>query len=34
MVATFGLDAADTAISHAAKHGGPYERTVLTPVER
>jgi alcohol dehydrogenase len=33
-IATFGLDEVDTAITHAAKHGGPYERTILTPIGR
>lgn len=29
---TFGLDEIDAAIAHAAAHGGPFDRTVLTPV--
>jgi alcohol dehydrogenase len=33
-IATFDLDAVDAAITHAAEPGGPYERTVLTPVAR
>jgi len=31
-VTTFGLDAVNDAISHAAAHGGPFTRTVITPV--
>jgi len=30
-VTTFGLDRANEAVAHAAKHGGPFTRTVLTP---
>ncbi|MGW8378098.1 zinc-binding alcohol dehydrogenase family protein [Streptomyces sp. ODS28] len=30
-VAVFGLDAVNEAIAHAASHGGPFDRTVLTP---
>lgn len=30
-VTTFGLDAANEAVAHAAAHGGPFRRTVLTP---
>jgi alcohol dehydrogenase len=32
-ITSFGLDGANDAVAHAAAHGGPFERTVLTPVE-
>lgn len=30
-VRTFGLDAVNDAVAHAAAHGGPFDRTVLLP---
>ncbi|GHI99242.1 alcohol dehydrogenase catalytic domain-containing protein [Streptomyces olivaceus] len=30
-VRTFGLDAVNDAVAHAAAHGGPFDRTVLVP---
>ncbi len=30
-VTTFGLDAANQAVAHAAAHGGPFRITVITP---
>ncbi|MBD0689146.1 alcohol dehydrogenase [Streptomyces sp. CBMA123] len=30
-VRTFGLDAVNEAVGYAAAHGGPFDRTVLTP---
>jgi alcohol dehydrogenase len=30
-VTRFGLDRAEDAVAHAAGHGGPFDRTVLTP---
>ena len=33
-VTTFALDAANDAVAHAAAHGGPFVRTVITPVAR
>lgn len=30
-VTTFSLDQANDAVQHAAAHGGPFERTVITP---
>jgi alcohol dehydrogenase len=30
-VTTFGLEAANDAVAHAAAHGGPFVRTILTP---
>ncbi|MGW4562575.1 alcohol dehydrogenase, partial [Streptomyces sp. NPDC004561] len=32
-VRTFPLDAVNDAIEYAAAHGGPFDRTVLTPPE-
>ncbi|MFD9896457.1 alcohol dehydrogenase catalytic domain-containing protein [Amycolatopsis sp. NPDC059027] len=33
-VERFGLDEVNDAIAHAAAHGGPFDRTVLTPADR
>jgi alcohol dehydrogenase len=33
-VRSFGLDAVNEAVTYAAAHGGPFDRTVLTPAER
>ncbi|MFF2080207.1 alcohol dehydrogenase catalytic domain-containing protein [Kitasatospora sp. NPDC058162] len=33
-VRSFGLDAVNEAVAYAAAHGGPFERTVLTPQAR
>ncbi|MFE4723639.1 alcohol dehydrogenase, partial [Streptomyces sp. NPDC056728] len=33
-VLSFGLDAVNDAVTYAASHGGPFERTVLTPPAR
>lgn len=33
-VTTFGLDAANDAVAHAAAHGGPFVRTVITPASK
>ncbi|MFE0461096.1 alcohol dehydrogenase catalytic domain-containing protein [Kitasatospora sp. NPDC058965] len=33
-VRSFGLDAVNDAVAHAASHGGPFDRTVLTPPAR
>lgn len=30
-VRTFGLDAVNDAVAHAAAHSGPFDRTVLVP---
>jgi alcohol dehydrogenase len=30
-VTTFSLDDANEAVAHAAAHGGPFQRTVITP---
>jgi alcohol dehydrogenase len=30
-VRTFPLDAVNDAIAHAAAHGGPFDRTAITP---
>lgn len=33
-VTTFRLDDANEAVAHAAAHGGPFTRTVITPQDR
>jgi hypothetical protein len=33
-VTTFALDAVNDAVAHAAAHGGPFVRTIITPQSR